>query len=50
MIIIADFGTALGTSTASVRAGGGLTTTTSMSGFVARTTDALSFVRQGLGE
>ena len=37
MIIIADFGTVLGTSTASVRAGGGLTTTTSMYG-------------QGLGE
>ena len=41
MIIIADFGTALGTSTASVRAGDGLTTTTSMSGFVARTTNCV---------
>jgi hypothetical protein len=37
MIIIADFGTVLGTSTASVRAGGGLTTTRSMCGFAATT-------------
>ena len=41
MIIIADFGMVLGTSTASVRAGGGLTTTTSMYGFVARTTNCV---------
>ena len=37
MIIIADFGMVLGTSTASVRAGGGLTTTKSMCGFAATT-------------
>ena len=37
MIVIAGFGTALGTSTASVHAGGGLTTTTSMCGFAATT-------------
>jgi hypothetical protein len=41
MIIIADFGTALGTSTASVRAGGGLTTTKSMCGFAATTTNCV---------
>jgi hypothetical protein len=41
MIIIAGFGTVLGTSTASVRAGGGLTTTKSMCGFAATTTNCV---------
>ena len=41
MIIIVDFGMVLGTSTASVRAGGGLTTTRSMCGFAATTTNCV---------